>query len=179
MGGIRLVEPPSAEGTNVDTEKGPSGHDRNPEGGRETILTFEMLQELDPEFKIRIPENEIAERSKGDALSKIIFLSQTSWFMLQCLARRIQGLDISHLELTTMAMASVNAATFILWWDKPLGLQAVVRVYLNRKLTDVERKVEGVSDFFASTSILTSNCSEVSLHGPRLFPTSKRALKRE
>ena len=50
--------------------------------------------------------------------------------MLQCLARRIQGLDISQLELATLALASLSGIPVILWWDKPLGA-------LKRKLTDV------------------------------------------
>ena len=172
MGGFHLVEPvegnsispeadvqlmastPLVDGTNPDAEKG-----RNmpkPEEGRVTILTLEMLEELakDPEFEIQVTEDEIMDKSKGDALSKIIFILQSSWFIMQCAARHMQGLSFTQLELTTLALASLNGITFILWWDKPLGAQLPVRVYLKRKLRDVERKVEGVSDCVAGTSIL-------------------------
>jgi len=114
-----------------------------------------MLDELakDPEFKIQVTEDEIADRSKGNALSKIIFMLQSSWFILQYLACRAQGLSSTQLELTTLALASLNGITFLLWWDKPVGAQMPVRVYLNRKLTEAERKVEGVSDFFTGDQI--------------------------
>ncbi len=144
---------PLVEATNTDTEKGHGPSDNKPkpepEQGRVTILTLEMLRELvkDPEFKIRTTEEDIAHRSKGDALSKIIFILQSTWFILQCLGRHMQGLNLTQLELTTLALASLNGITFILWWDKPLGAQAVVRVYLKRKLTDEERNVAGVSGF--------------------------------
>ncbi len=147
----------SVEATNTDTEKG-HDHSENrpelePEQGRVTILTLEMLRELvkDPEFKIRTAEEEITHRSKGDALSKMIFILQSTWFILQCLGRRAQGLNLTHLELTTLALASLNGITFVLWWDKPLGAQAVVRVHLKRRLTDAERNVAEVS---ASSRVL-------------------------
>jgi len=100
-----------------------------------------MLRELvkDPEFKIQITEEEITHRSRGDALSKLIFILQSTWFILQCIGRRFQGLDLTQLELTTLALASLNGITFGLWWNKPLGAQAVVRICLKRKLTDSER----------------------------------------
>ena len=138
---------------NTDTEKGrgPFEHisEPEPEGGRVTILTLEILWELvkDPAFKIRITEEEITHRSKGDALSKVIFILQSTWFILQCLGRCFQGLDLTQLELTTLALASLNGITFVLWWDKPLGAQTLVRVHLRRKLTDAERNLAGVSNF--------------------------------
>jgi len=133
------------EEINSDTEKGHGTSENKPEPeleqGRVTILTLEMLEELvkDPGFKIQITEEEIINRSKGDALSKIILIMQSTWFILQCFGRRIQGLDLTLIELTTLGLASLNGVTFALWWDKPLGVQAIVRVYLKRKLTDLER----------------------------------------
>ena len=167
---VQPTSTPSVEGTNLnaDAEKGPappSGNKPELEEGRVTILTLEMLRELvkDPEFEIRITEDEITDRSKGDGLSKIIFIFQSSWFMLQCLARHVQGLSTTQLELTTLALASLNGITFLLWWDNPLGAQAFVRVHMKRKLTDVERAVEGVSYFFAGGSILTTTIAARSI----------------
>ena len=169
MGGIHLVEPfetaathtaSPVEGTKSDAEKGGApGNSPDPEPeGRVTILTFEMLQELvkDKEFRIRITEEDITRRSKRDGLSKIIFILQTSWFILQCLARLVQGLRITQLELTTLALASLNGITSILWWNKPLGAEAVWREKMKRQLTDKERNVvENVSNFFTIAFVLT------------------------
>ena len=168
----------SVEGTNADAERGPlpSRNEDKHEEGRVTILTLEMLEELvikDPKFEIQVTEDEITDRSKGDGLSKFIFILQSSWFMLQCLARRIQGLNISQLELTTLALASLNGITFILWWHKPVNARTPVRVNLKRKLTDAERKSEGVSDLFAgAASVLTSDCSDIDLSGRSCGPPS-------
>ena len=185
MGGFHVVEPLEdgstrsreaiandslVKATNTDAEKG-QGLKTEPEPGqgRVTILTLEMLRELvkDPKFKIRITEEEVTHRSKGDALSKIIFILQSTWFIMQCLGRCVQDLNLNQLELTTLALASLNGITFVLWWAKPLDAQAIVRVHLKRKLTDAERNVAGVSSFCSSASILcvTGNCSEVDLCG--------------
>ncbi len=164
------VSPTSAvlvEETNIDTEKGHGPSQKRPEPklerDRVTILTLQMLRELvkDPEFEIQITEEEITHRSKGDALSKIIFILQSTWFILQCLGRRVQGQDLTQIELTTLALASLNAITFGLWWNKPLGAQALVRVYLKRELTDSER----VGEFFSLVSIFDETGIAASLAG--------------
>jgi len=177
------VQSTSTPSTQADAEEGRAPSGNNPETeGTITILTLEMLQELvkDPEFRIRITEEGIADRSKGDALFKIILTLQSSWFILRCIARHIQGLSLTQLELTTVALASLNGITFFLWWDKPLGVQDPVRVYMNRNLTDVERDVAGeVSDYRLCKIyfILTFDCSELYPTGLRRLPTSKRSLK--
>ena len=172
MGGFHLVEPaegnsmttsseaatrgqqPGSDVEDAQTEGRASGNKAELEAGRVTILTLEMLRELlnDPEFRIRITNEEIADRSKGDALAKMILIFQSSWFICQCIARLAQGLALTQLELTTLALASLNGITFIFWWNKPLGVEVPVRVYMNRKLTDTERATEGVSDLLDTIS---------------------------
>ena len=110
-----------------------------PRGGRVTILTLEILKELkDLNFKIQITEDDITDKVKQGELSKFIFIVQSSWFIVQCIAQLIQGLYITQLELATLALASLNEITVILWWDKLLGAWTLMRIYLERKLKDAE-----------------------------------------
>ncbi|KAI9507066.1 hypothetical protein F5148DRAFT_1208293 [Russula earlei] len=37
--------------------------------------------------------------SKGDAASKTLVVMQTGWFVMQCVARVVQGLPVTELEL--------------------------------------------------------------------------------
>jgi hypothetical protein len=105
-------------------------------------------------------DDEIADTAKGDALSKTIFIVKTSWFMMQCIICAARGLVLTELELTTLALASVNGITLLLWWKKPLGVKTVVRVNLRHKLTDQERN---------GTEMRTDQVSPViTLHGPSL-----------
>ena len=80
----------------------------------------------------RISKAEIEDRSKGDAISKSVAILQTGWFVTQCIARALQGLPITELELVTVAFATLNFVIYLLWWDKPLNVQRGVRVYKKR-----------------------------------------------
>jgi len=145
----------------LGAEKGdvPSNRNLTSRDGRVTILTLEILRELvqDKElnFRIHITEDELRDKSKADGLSKTIFILQTSWFVVQCLVRHFQGLRVTHFELTTAALASLNTITLLLWWKKPLGVRVPLRVYLPRTLTERERNA-GVSNISVSVGRLDS-----------------------
>ncbi|KAF8649498.1 hypothetical protein AX16_005767 [Volvariella volvacea WC 439] len=72
---------------------------------------------------LEIPEEEIKDKAKGDPLSKALAVVQTTWFIVQCIARQTQGLVVTELELVTLAFAALNAITYFLWWHKPLNAQ--------------------------------------------------------
>lgn len=76
-----------------------------------------------------VTEDEIQDRSKGDALSKGLAIVQTSWFILQCIGRAAERLPISELEIASLTFAVLNFGTYVLWWDKPLNLLRPIRVY--------------------------------------------------
>ena len=97
------------------------------------VLSTERFSELLMAGKIEFPTvtvEEIEDRSKADGLSKTIALCQTLWFVLQCLARPAQNLDLTLVELLTLSLAVLNGVMFFLWWHKPRGVHCPVRVYL-------------------------------------------------
>ncbi|KAJ7592047.1 hypothetical protein C8J56DRAFT_1131469 [Mycena floridula] len=73
-------------------------------------------------------EEEIEDRSKGDALSKGLALFQVLWFIAQCIGRQIQHLPITALEIATIAFAVLNIFIWLLWWNKPLGTDIPIRI---------------------------------------------------
>jgi len=121
MGGISTVDPSVEDDGQVDP--------------RSPVLTFERYtktvkerERLDRKLR-KISEEDIKDRSKGDILSKLIAILQTTWFILQCIARGKQKLTLTELELVTLALASLNAITYVFWWHKPLGVQVPIRIY--------------------------------------------------
>ena len=63
------------------------------------VLSQESFSELLMAGKIEFPTitaKEIEDRSKADGFSKTIALGQTLWFVAQCLARRVQNLDLTR-----------------------------------------------------------------------------------
>ncbi|TFK66592.1 hypothetical protein BDN72DRAFT_748419, partial [Pluteus cervinus] len=83
-----------------------------------TYLKRGMINPTD----LRFPQKIIEDRSKGDFLSKGIVILQTSWFVLECLARFQQHLPVTELEVVTLAFALLNVITYALWWYKPLDV---------------------------------------------------------
>ena len=97
------------------------------------VLSPERFSELLTAGKIEFPTvtvEEIEDRSKADGLSKTIALGQTLWFVTHCLARIVQHLDLTLIELVTLSLATLNGVMYFLWWHKPLNVRCPVHVYL-------------------------------------------------
>src|ERR1700721_2421514 len=98
----------------------------------------EELENDEFEFP-EITESRIQDKSKGGVLSKGIVVFQTGWFLVQIIARGVEGLPVTELELVTLAFAVLNLVTYGLWWNKPLDVRCAVPVYKKR----VEAVAEG------------------------------------
>ena len=100
------------------------------------VLFPEIFAEFLTEGKIDFPTvtvDEIEDRSKADGFSKAIALGQTLWFVVQCIARGVQHLDLTLVELLTLSLAVLNGLMYYLWWDKSLDIRCPTRVYLLHK----------------------------------------------
>ena len=132
MGGFNIVDP--------------EDKDKDPREQGSKVLTFDDLKRLLQDAKFTFPTltgADIQDRSKGDALWKVVAILQSSWFITQCIARVPQQLALTELELITAALASLNAFTFAIWWHKPLGLQEPVKIYF--KSTTETRNVQNAA----------------------------------
>ncbi|KAL9026356.1 MAG: hypothetical protein Q9196_004965 [Gyalolechia fulgens] len=69
-----------------------------------------------------ITEKEIFDKSKADQITKTIACLQTGWFVTECIARAIQKLAISPLELCTCAFILCTVAVYFFWLYKPLNV---------------------------------------------------------
>jgi hypothetical protein len=89
-------------------------------------LSYDMLDKLLEECEVdfaAITEGDIQDRSKGDAIAKALVLLQITWFVAQCLARFIQDLPVTLLELTTLGHTAFVAMIYFFWWNKPLNVR--------------------------------------------------------
>ena len=79
------------------------------QGAALRILEPMELESLSEAGKIEWPsitEEEIQDRSKGDYLSKGIVIVQTNWFIAQCIVRGVYKLEVTELEVATLAFAA-------------------------------------------------------------------------
>ena len=78
---------------------------------------------LNIDFSLYVPtEAEIKDRGKSNWLTKSLVLVQTSWIVLQCIARAIKHLPVTRLEIVTPAYAVMDFVIYIFWWNKPLNV---------------------------------------------------------
>ncbi|TFK63575.1 hypothetical protein BDN72DRAFT_882031 [Pluteus cervinus] len=79
---------------------------------------IQLLKEKRVEIKsLRITEKQILDRSKGDALSKLLLGLQISW-----------KLPLTEVEVITLAFAALNGVTFLFWWNKPLDVHCPIYI---------------------------------------------------
>ena len=86
-------------------------------------------------------KEEIKDKGKSDWLAKSLVLLQTSWFMMQCIARAIEHLPITHLENVTLAYAAMNFVIYIFWWNKPLNVNRPVQVFRKSERSATQHQV--------------------------------------
>ncbi|KAG1730952.1 uncharacterized protein EDB91DRAFT_737689 [Suillus paluster] len=66
-----------------------------------------------------ITEADIEDKSKDDGLSKAIAIIELVWFVLQLIARFVQKLPITLLEIDTLAVTALICFSYCVWWKKP------------------------------------------------------------
>lgn len=63
--------------------------------------------------------DEIKDKSKADSFAKFVAIFQGFWLVAQTIARLVQGLPLSQLELFTLAFVVSTAMSYYFWWRKP------------------------------------------------------------
>ena len=123
-------------------------------------IELERLSEADKIEWPSITEEEIQDRSKGEYLLKSIVLAQTSRFITHCIVRGAYRLEVTGLEVATLAFAAMTGVTYFLWWNKPFDVRCSVPVYL---LKDEQERGHSKSQSILSVSP-TTNPVSVSPH---------------
>ena len=137
MGGFHLFKRGSEEMSNI---KPISHEDDTPLHPLVASDLYGDSTTLDIDFSsFTVPtEAEIKDKGKSDWLSKSLVLLQTSWFVMQCIARAIERLPITHFEIVTLAYGAMNFVIYVFWWNKPLNVDRPVRVF---RKSDVEELI--------------------------------------
>lgn len=73
-----------------------------------------------------ITERNIWDRSKADLFAKYVAFVQTAWLLCTTIARGIQKLPITPIELFTVAFVVPTIATQFFWAQKPQNVEAPV-----------------------------------------------------
>ena len=122
MGGFHLFKRSSEEKSGTQSISQEDDYPLHP------LLASDLTH--DDIYSFAMPtEAEIKDKGKSDWLAKSLVLLQTSWFVIQCIARGIKHLPVTHLEIVTLAYAAMNFVIYVFWWNKPLNVNRPVRVF--------------------------------------------------
>ncbi|KAF3935013.1 hypothetical protein ABW20_dc0102631 [Dactylellina cionopaga] len=66
-----------------------------------------------------IDPDDIKDKSKADSLAKVLVFIQAGWFLVQTIARLVQQLPVSLLEVNTLGHVLCALIVYLLWWHKP------------------------------------------------------------
>ncbi|KAF9473970.1 hypothetical protein BDN70DRAFT_866848 [Pholiota conissans] len=123
----------------------------------------------------RLTEEDIQDRSKGDIISKTIIILQTTWFIVQCLARWSQRLPLTELEIVTLGFAMLNGITYALWWNKPQNVGRPVFLERERPKREVPETIDQSAALITAESVAGSPHEPETECQPMLeHPTNKQ-----
>ncbi|KZP09470.1 hypothetical protein FIBSPDRAFT_993388 [Athelia psychrophila] len=92
-------------------------------------LSPEEVEDCIKDGSLDLPtKSQVNDKSKSDAFSKTVASLQTIWFVAQSLARPIQQLPLTMLEVATVAYTLINVGLHGFWWSKPLNISQPFRV---------------------------------------------------
>ena len=73
---------------------------------------------------IEVSDGDIRDKSKADIFAKCLVILQVTWISLQTISRKATGYPLSPLEIHTLVHAACASVMYILWFHKPLDVQA-------------------------------------------------------
>ena len=103
-------------------------------------VTARQIQHLVESKYMAVPnisEDEIFDKSKADQVTKIIAYLQTGWFVTKCIARGIQHLPVSPMEISTCAIVFCSIPTYFFWLRKPLNVLTPTILTIEHNMAEI------------------------------------------
>ncbi|KAF4594058.1 hypothetical protein EYR40_008857 [Pleurotus pulmonarius] len=99
-----------------------------------------------------VEEDDIKDKRKGDTITKALVVWQTTWFVVQIIARAVEGLAVTELEIMTLAYGLLSVFLYVLWWNKPYDVQTPMLIQCQPQELELQdsapaREPLKVSDF--------------------------------
>jgi hypothetical protein len=79
----------------------------------------------------------IDDRNKSDTFVRVIAVFQSLWFCINIIARGVQGLAVTTLEISTVGIIIVSILVYYIWKDKPADVQSTEVVDIDLTLSEV------------------------------------------
>jgi len=93
-----------------------------------TLVGIQQLAQCNMLPSVSFLDTKIKALQKSDKLAKTLVCLQVSWLVIQAIARRIENLPVTLLELNTIAQVWIALVIYGLWWFKPQGIVEVILI---------------------------------------------------
>ncbi|PWY67091.1 hypothetical protein BO94DRAFT_561221 [Aspergillus sclerotioniger CBS 115572] len=85
-------------------------------------------------------DDDINDRNKSDAVSRVIAVGQALWLLINCAIRLAQGLALTTLELTTISFMIVFLVTSFCWRFKPSDITSTITVLAHTHIDTIRQE---------------------------------------
>ncbi|KAF1995947.1 hypothetical protein P154DRAFT_580327 [Amniculicola lignicola CBS 123094] len=85
----------------------------------------------------KITRKGVWDKSKQDTFTKFITAFQIGYLIIQCIARTVQGLAITTLELNAVAIVVCSLMTSYAWLHKPADVQTPIHIHSTSSLEEI------------------------------------------
>jgi hypothetical protein len=116
------------------------GFELNPADGKPFRVNSKHIHWLVTRGYVEVPQisdEELWDKSKQDTVAKLITCGQAAYLILQCIGRAVQGLAVTTLELSTMAIVVCAIMTSVCWIAKPLDVRYPIRIHMTKTIAEV------------------------------------------
>ncbi|KAG7006666.1 hypothetical protein G7Y79_00013g034380 [Physcia stellaris] len=156
-----------------------------------TVNGIEFIARRYPQLLPGVQEEDIEDRSKADALAKLVVCVQAAWFMTQCIGRIASGLPITLLELNVFGHSVCALVIYLFWWSKPLDVRQPMLIkgpLAESLLAFFWMSTKGLPVPYRGSLMLETEMSYLSLvaegntlsgHDPEMANTKKESVTQE
>ena len=99
-----------------------------------------------------ITRRDIWEKSKQDTFTKVVTAFQVGYLILQCIARAVQRLAITTLELNAFAIVVCSLMNSCFWLHKPADVQIPIHIHSSHPMAEITLNRRGLSHLSISST---------------------------
>lgn len=88
-----------------------------------------------------ISKKDITDRSKANRLAKVLACLQSAQFVVSSIARVVQHLPLTTLEIGTLPFIGCTWLTYFFWWNKVVDLETSTTIYTSALSNDTLRRL--------------------------------------
>ncbi|KAH8691169.1 hypothetical protein BGW36DRAFT_400515 [Talaromyces proteolyticus] len=91
-------------------------------------------------------DRDIKDRAKADSLAKAFTVLQSTWAVINVVARAGYKLPISLIELSTVAYVICGLLTYAFWWHKPKDMTTPIMINLRYTRDNLPQEIRNITD---------------------------------